>query len=136
MHCISRYRVAVAAIAVLFGTLFGAEIDEATRRQYEELVKRQHVGGRLKPEERQSMMKVFPQLHPPRESTGMVALTDLGKKMYQGEQGGLYPGGENSMPAAHMQAGLHPSDKGSAKIANLMMNFFKNDPTARIWFLT
>ncbi len=37
MHCISRYRVAVAAIAVLFGTLFGAEIDEAARRQYVEL---------------------------------------------------------------------------------------------------
>jgi lysophospholipase L1-like esterase len=106
MHSISRYRAALVALAALLGTLFGAEIDEATRRQYEELVKRQHVGGRIKPEERQSMMKVFPQHHPARESTGMVALTDLGKKMYQGEQGGLYPGGENSMPAAHMQAGL------------------------------
>lgn len=106
MHSISRYQAALVAIAALLGTLFGAEIDEATRRQYEELVKRQHVGSRIKKEERQFMMKVFPQLHPARESTGMVALTDLGKKTYQGEQGGLYPGGENSMPAAHMQAGL------------------------------
>jgi hypothetical protein len=31
--------------------------------------------------------------------------------------------------------GLHPSEKGSAKIAALMMNFFKTDPTTRPWFL-
>lgn len=31
--------------------------------------------------------------------------------------------------------GLHPSDTGSAKIARLMMDFFKTDPTARSWFL-
>ena len=31
--------------------------------------------------------------------------------------------------------GLHPSDKGSAKIAELMLRFFKTDPTAKIWFL-
>ena len=31
--------------------------------------------------------------------------------------------------------GLHPSDKGSAKIAELMLKFFRNDPTAKSWFL-
>jgi lysophospholipase L1-like esterase len=31
--------------------------------------------------------------------------------------------------------GLHPSAKGSAKVAGLMLQFFRNDPTARPWFL-
>ena len=31
--------------------------------------------------------------------------------------------------------GLHPSDKGTAKVATLMMNFFKSDPVTRSWFL-
>ena len=31
--------------------------------------------------------------------------------------------------------GLHPSDKGSAKVAELMLQFFRTDPTARPWFL-
>jgi hypothetical protein len=31
--------------------------------------------------------------------------------------------------------GLHPSDKGSAKVAELMLKFFREDPTARPWFL-
>jgi hypothetical protein len=44
--------------------------------------------------------------HPPRESTGLIPLTELGKGMYKGEQGGLYPGGENAPPPAHLQAGL------------------------------
>ncbi|MFB3828212.1 MAG: hypothetical protein ACE15B_15695 [Bryobacteraceae bacterium] len=44
--------------------------------------------------------------HPPRESTGMVPLTDLGRGLYKGEQGGLYPGGENVPPPAHLAAGL------------------------------
>jgi hypothetical protein len=42
----------------------------------------------------------------PRESTGMVPLTELGKGSYKGEQGGLYPGGVNAPPKAHLQAGL------------------------------
>jgi hypothetical protein len=44
--------------------------------------------------------------HPARESTGLIALPDLGKGTYQGEQGGLYPGGENAPPSAHLKAGL------------------------------
>jgi len=31
--------------------------------------------------------------------------------------------------------GLHPSDKGSAKISAIMLKFFKTDPTTRTWFL-
>jgi hypothetical protein len=44
--------------------------------------------------------------HPPRDSIGLLPLTELGKESYQGEQGGLYPGGANTMPAEHLQAGL------------------------------
>ncbi len=43
--------------------------------------------------------------HPSRDSTGMIALPDLGKGMYKGEQGGLYPGGGNMPPRAHLKAG-------------------------------
>jgi hypothetical protein len=31
--------------------------------------------------------------------------------------------------------GLHPCDKGSAKIAELMLEFFRSDPTTHSWFL-
>ncbi len=43
---------------------------------------------------------------PPRESTGLVPLPDLGKGSYQGFEGGLYPGGANTPPPAHLKAGL------------------------------
>ena len=36
----------------------------------------------------------------------MIPLIDLGKGSYKGEQGGLYPNGENVPPAAHAKAGL------------------------------
>ncbi|MBI3681554.1 MAG: hypothetical protein HY235_14310 [Acidobacteria bacterium] len=36
----------------------------------------------------------------------MVPLPELGKGGYKNEQGGLYPGGENTPPAAHLKAGL------------------------------
>jgi len=31
--------------------------------------------------------------------------------------------------------GTHPSNSGRLKVARLLLNFFKSDPTARIWFL-
>lgn len=39
-------------------------------------------------------------------STGNTALTDLATGTYQGEQGGLYPGGSNQPPAAYRSAGI------------------------------
>ena len=40
-------------------------------------------------------------------SIGRVPLTDLGTGLYLGQfQGGLYPGGSNAMPPAHLAAGL------------------------------
>jgi len=44
--------------------------------------------------------------HPARESTGLIALPDLGRDTYKGEQGGLYPGGMNAAPPVHVKAGL------------------------------
>jgi hypothetical protein len=44
--------------------------------------------------------------HPPHEFTGVASLPDLGTGSYKGEQGGLYPGGTNVPPAAHLNAGL------------------------------
>lgn len=41
-----------------------------------------------------------------RTSTGAVPLIDLGSDLYQGEQGGLYPGGSNDIPSEHEALGL------------------------------
>ena len=41
-----------------------------------------------------------------RTSVGFTPLNDLGGGSYQGETGGLYPGGTNAAPASHVAAGL------------------------------
>ena len=41
---------------------------------------------------------------PPRDSTGLTPLTELGTTTYKGEDGGLYGGGKNEPPAAHAAA--------------------------------
>ncbi len=48
----------------------------------------------------------FAKKNPPRESTGLVPLSDLGTKTHLGETGGLYPDGKNTPPPAHASAGL------------------------------
>jgi hypothetical protein len=45
-------------------------------------------------------------LPPPRDSTGLVPLTELGTGTYKGEDGGLYGAGRNEPPAAHRAAAL------------------------------
>jgi hypothetical protein len=42
---------------------------------------------------------------PPASTTGLVPLDELGRRTYQGRQGGLYPGGSNERPARHEEAG-------------------------------
>lgn len=42
-------------------------------------------------------------------STGLIPLTQLGAGTYQSFQGGLYPAGSNTRPAAHESAGLSQS---------------------------
>lgn len=41
-----------------------------------------------------------------RTSVGFTPLDDLARGSYQGQSGGLYLGGSNAMPAAHLAAGL------------------------------
>jgi hypothetical protein len=68
-------------------------------------------------------------------STGLVPLTDLGSGFYRGRQGGLYPGGSNTCPAAHLEAGLQiansivplkangrPKKKGSIVLLSIGMS--------------
>jgi len=49
-------------------------------------------------------------LDPPRESTGLVPLTDL-KDKYKGQDGGLYGGGSNEIPEAQKKAALAAAAK-------------------------
>ena len=39
-------------------------------------------------------------------STGLVPLTDMGKRKYRGQRGGLYPGGVNRPPLKYLRKGL------------------------------
>ena len=50
------------------------------------------------------MNEEFTKNNPPRDSTGLIPLPDLGKGTYKGEQGGLYPDGANVPPASHAKA--------------------------------
>jgi len=47
--------------------------------------------------------------NPPRESTGLIPLPELGPGRHKGEEGGLYPGGRNVPPRHHLDAGLRLS---------------------------
>lgn len=68
-------------------------------------------------------------------STGLVPLTDLGAGFYQGKQGGLYPDGANTCPAAHLESGIQiatsigplnwngkPKKKGSIVLLSIGMS--------------
>jgi hypothetical protein len=57
-------------------------------------------------------------------SVGLTPINDLGTGLYQGSQGGLYPGGTNARPIAHTVGGLAeataivPRDASGAPAAN------------------
>lgn len=52
-----------------------------------------------------SVWMVSAQVQCDNDSTGLIPLIDLGSDYYLGYQGGLYPGGSNVMPTAHLNAG-------------------------------
>ena len=81
----------------------GEKITEEERDYVESKIERRNQ------EESARRQAGYAKAHPPRESTGLVPLPDLGSGKYQGEQGGLYPGGKNTPPRAHLQAGLQLS---------------------------
>jgi hypothetical protein len=68
-------------------------------------------------------------------STGLIPLTELGPGFYHGKQGGLYPDGSNTCPAAHQAVGLQiansirplkwngkPKQKGSIVLLSIGMS--------------
>src|ERR1700682_3190593 len=73
----------------------GEKITEDERDYVESKIERRNQ------EESAKRQADYAKAHPPRESTGLVPLPDLGDGKYQGEQGGLYPGGSNYPPNAH-----------------------------------
>jgi hypothetical protein len=104
-RCVVK-RLLTSSLVLGLAAAMAQQPDPATRRQYDEIMDREHRGGHISQQERQLLMKVYPQLNPPRDSMGFTALTDLGSGIYKGEQGGLYPGGANNMPAEHLKCGL------------------------------
>jgi lysophospholipase L1-like esterase len=121
-------------------------VSDADRKRFEEIRARHDRGEAISPEDRQFAQNMQARLnqanaaqqnagwakaHPPREFTGMAPLPDLGAGLYQGEQGGLYPGGQNVPPAAHLKAGLALAKQ----IAPLDAEGHPS-PTGRIVFLT
>ena len=102
---------------------------QADRKRFEEIKARHEAGQQVSDEDRQFAMRYMQQngkqagkskggggsskealewakTHPPRDFTGLVPLPDLGAGKYQGEEGGLYAGGQNKPPADHLKAGL------------------------------
>lgn len=58
-----------------------------------------------------SSIAAFSQLPCENDTTGLKSLIDLKFGYYLGYQGGLYPGGFNSMPFSHYSAGMNASRK-------------------------
>ena len=103
-----RYAAAVVAMFVTGLALCQQQMSPVEKKKQNEF--RQRTMAFLTPEEKAHLLdngkidrKAWVAAHPARESTGMIPLPDLGKGMYQGEQGGLYPGGVNTPPPAHLK---------------------------------
>jgi hypothetical protein len=107
----------------------GEKITEAERDYYESKIEHRNQ------EESARRNADWAKAHPARESTGLIPLPDLGAGLYQGEQGGLYPGGVNQPPKAHLAAGLrlaaqiqpldrdgHPSPDGRIAMCSIGMS--------------
>ena len=63
-------------------------------------------GGGANAQQMQEKKRQYMKEHPPQSSVGLIPLTDLGTGTYKGEEGGLYAGGKNDPPKAHVEAGL------------------------------
>ena len=53
-------RLRLAVLAALPLASIGLQIDDATRRQYNEILEREHKGGRISQQERALLMSVYP----------------------------------------------------------------------------
>ena len=78
----------------------------AKQRRGEALTAEEKAYRKRAVELRRKRIEAYKKAHPPRESTGLVPLNELGKGTYKGSEGGLYPGGGNTPPGPHLKAGL------------------------------
>src|SRR5258707_10079218 len=115
-------RGSLLTLAIVFAGLLAAQtVSPAERQRFEEIKARHDHGETVSTDDRQFAQSVLERMqqtaaaqknadyaraHPARESTGLVALPDLGESQYHGESGGLYPGGKNTVPGPHLAAGL------------------------------
>jgi hypothetical protein len=108
-------------LAILVPLLPGQPVSDAERQRFEQIKAKHDSGQPVTADERQFAQRVMERMnqtqaaarnqdwakaHPPRESTGLLPLPDLASGSYHGEEGGLYPGGKNVPPPAHLAAGL------------------------------
>jgi hypothetical protein len=113
--------ILAVALALVAGTLVWSRAQDVIidQQKMQALQKRIQKGETLSPEEKayfQDIQKALKRendaakdavtnpVPPPRDSTGLVPLTDLGTQTYKGEDGGLYGGGSNEPPARHRAA--------------------------------
>lgn len=143
-------RTNIIRLATIFPLLLTAQVMQIDAARWQEIVARHKRGEKISEEERdyyESKIEranqaesakrnlEWAKAHPARESTGLIPLPDLGVASYQGEQGGLYPGGSNQTPPAHLAAGLrlasqivpldrdgHPSANGRIAMCSIGMS--------------
>jgi hypothetical protein len=77
----------------------------AKQRRGEALTAEEKAYWKRAVELRRKRTEAYKKAHPPRESTGLVPLNELGEGTYKGSEGGLYPGGGNTPPGPHLKAG-------------------------------
>jgi len=102
-------KIAQTLLLIVLAATAQQDNSEARRKQQEQS---RRAIEQLTPEQKRVMEQTravnrgdWIKAHPARESTGVTALPDLGKGVYKGEQGGLYPDGKNTPPVAHLKAG-------------------------------
>lgn len=93
-----------------------------TQREYlQALLRKRWRGETLSPEEarflslqeeaRKRRLEAYGKDNPPRDSTGLIPITDLGRRTHKDRERGLYPGGANLAPVSHLNAGMDLASK-------------------------
>jgi hypothetical protein len=115
--------VVAVALAVITGSLVWSRAQDVPidMLKFQALQKRIQKGETLSPDDKayiQNVQKTLARegeearhavanpVPSPRDSTGLIPLSDLGTQTYKGEDGGLYGGGSNEPPAEHRAAVL------------------------------
>jgi len=103
-----------ATVLVLFsgfaGTAAAADANGPGRMRLEQVLQKQREGGQLSDEERAFLERARerrrkPSIRQPRETTGLVPLTEMADGNYKGQSGGLYGNGKNAPRIADYTGG-------------------------------